>query len=202
MPAGRAKTQNRYRRGVTLSETLVTAATIAVILIVIGLGLEGIRTELKRDQAVELMRTLDQALLAYQQATRHWPVDVGMPAETLVVRADSTELQPDPAGTDRVIEAMAGVTASRTVLESLPAALRMQPPQGVVSTPADWGSVQDPWGRRLHCLTSASPLPAHRKAVAANRNRPIFISAGPDGRFGFADVAAASDNIRSDEISH
>ncbi|HOQ88202.1 MAG TPA: hypothetical protein PLQ89_21060, partial [Phycisphaerae bacterium] len=40
------------RRGITLSETLVTAAALAVVLAALGLGTEGIRNDLKRQQAV------------------------------------------------------------------------------------------------------------------------------------------------------
>ena len=32
-------------------------------------------------------------------------------------------------------------------------------------------------------------------AVAANGGRPMFVSAGPDGRFGHRDPASAADNI-------
>lgn len=173
---------------------------MGVLLVVFGLGMEGIRTELKRDQAVELMRTLDRALLAYYQKTGSWPVEVGSPDDQ-AIRADLSHLEADSAGADRTLELMAGLPASRAVLEALPEVLRVRPEHGVLYT-SPWGTIQDPWGRRLHCLTSTSPLPAHRKAVAANQNRPVFISPGPDGRFGFSDVAAASDNIRSDEVGH
>ncbi|HOQ87252.1 MAG TPA: hypothetical protein PLQ89_16180, partial [Phycisphaerae bacterium] len=115
------------------------------------------------------------------------------------LRALASGYEADPAAVDRMLALMAGVPAARARLETLPAVLRVAPAESARSAGA-WGSIRDPWGRPLHCLTASSPLAVHRKAVAANQGRPIFISAGPDGRFGFQDVSAASDNIRSDEI--
>ncbi|HOA72743.1 MAG TPA: hypothetical protein PL151_11195 [Phycisphaerae bacterium] len=193
------------RRGITLSETLVTAAALAVVLAALGLGTEGIRNDLKRQQAVAMMEILDQALVAYHAQTGAWPVDAdsgARPAAAADEDADSPSperYEADPAAVDRMLALMAGVPAARARLETLPAVLRVAPAESARSAGA-WGSIRDPWGRPLHCLTASSPLAVHRKAVAANQGRPIFISAGPDGRFGFQDVSAASDNIRSDEI--
>jgi len=202
--AGRNRVHSHRRRGITASETVVVAVGVGVLLVVVALGMEGIRTDLKREQAVMLMATLDRALLAYGQSTGSWPMSddpaaAGLPAGQ--VAAGGTRIEADPALVERMLQQMAGVAASRKVLDSLPEVLRVSPELAADSSGPLWGSVQDPWGRRLHCFTASSPLATHRKAVAANRNRPIFISAGPDGRFGFHDVTAASDNIRSDEIA-
>jgi hypothetical protein len=105
----------------------------------------------------------------------------------------------DPAAVDRTLVSLAQVPGARAHLEKLPPVLRVKP-NGSADSAGAWGSIRDPWGRPLHCFTASSPLAVHRKSVAANQGRPIFISAGPDGRFGFNDVSAASDNIRSDEI--
>jgi hypothetical protein len=47
----------------------------------------------------------------------------------------------------------------------------------------------------LKCATSASPQESERQLVAANGGRPVFISAGPDRRFGETDPSAAADDI-------
>ncbi len=203
----------------TFSETLVTGATVGVLLVVAARGMDGIRTELKRRQTVELLDTLDRALAAYHQATGQWPTDdlptparqdAAEPAPPVSLGGRSTLFSEPPASdpraengsTDRILAAVIGVPAARTVLETLPEVLRTSASggAGLATAPAAWGSVRDSWGRSLACLTAANPSAIHRKAVAANQNRPIFVSAGPDGRFGLQDVSAASDNLRSDEL--
>ena len=99
-----------------------------------------------------------------------------------------------------VIAVLAAEPASRAILDKTRPVLRVIPvadiADGVSELP--WGTVQDAWGRPLRCLTAASKSPLDREAVAVNGGRPIFISAGPDGRFGTRDIAAAADNLRSD----
>jgi type II secretory pathway pseudopilin PulG len=185
-------------RGITLSETLIAAAGVAVLLMVLSLGMHGIRTELKRQQTVALMQTLDRALLAYQESTGAWPVDTKLleSKRTAPDQSRASGLQ-DGSG-DRVISLLAEVPASRVLLETIPAILRPRNDPGPTTRP--WAArVRDPWGNSLRCLTAVSPMVLDRQAVAANQNRPIFISAGPDGRFGSKDISGSSDNIRSDE---
>lgn len=194
------ETRRSLARGVTLSETLVVVSAVAVLLTLLSLGMGGIRTELKREQAIALMRTLDSALGAYHEALGEWPADLNPNPSALEYGARPASRKDDDASGQRVIDLMAHTPASRVVLETLPDILREKTDRATPSA-GEWNtSVRDPWGNPLRCLTSRSPLIPHRMAVAANRNRPIFISAGPDGRFGFSDVSAASDNIRSDEI--
>jgi type II secretory pathway pseudopilin PulG len=187
----------------TLSEVLIAATLFGVLLAVLMLGMDGIRTELKRRQTLDLLETLDHALRAYHQATGAWPADVVAPPETPSFRLDNVHrTDPDADSGDRVVTALASVAASRTILQTVPKTLRVThgADRPTATAPgADSGGVRDSWGRPLCCLTAASPSAVHRKAVAANENRPIFISAGPDGEFGFVDVSTASDNLRSDE---
>jgi len=188
------------RRAVTLSETLVAGIVVGVVLVVISLGMDGIRTELKRHQAVAMLEVLDRALLAYHQKTGHWPADPGPAAGALHPRERSAAASGLDASGDRVIALLDEVRESKVIIRELPEILRVSP--GAEEGPETAGPtlVRDPWGRALACLTSASPSPGHRKAVAANQERPVFVSAGADGRFGFTEVSAASDNIRSDEL--
>ncbi len=187
----------------TLSEIVITAAICAMVLFVMTLGMDGIRTELKRRQTLDLLDTLDRALVAYHGATGSWPVDLAQANEPPASADQSLSSAMYEASCRRVIAILAGVPASRTVLQTIPPVLRVQTTgsQPTTSPDADWGNLQDSWGHPLNCLTALSPLAVHRKAVAANENRPIFVSAGPDGHFGFIDAAAASDNLRSDEPS-
>jgi type II secretory pathway pseudopilin PulG len=53
----------------------------------------------------------------------------------------------------------------------------------------------DPWGTPLQYYSEASGSPW----VRANNNRPVFVSAGSDGKFGDEDAAALGDNLRSDD---
>jgi len=187
----------------TLSETLIVAAVLALVLVIVALAMATIRNDLKQRQTWELLAMLDEALRAYYQAA-----------------AQQLGNKPDPAA-DRVIAALAAVPASRQVLERIPHRLRVRAnveKQWAGNAKARTGrwpaaagrshtwdrpdvTVQDAWGHPLQCLTAASPSPVHRQAVAANGGRPIFISAGVDGRFGSElDVAAGDDNLRSDEL--
>lgn len=186
------------RRAVTLSETLVALAAVGLAILVLALGTDGVRTELKRKQCAELAQSLHRALLAYHQSTGGWPAGSQRPAES---SADPLTAGGVESGT-RVLGELARLGVSRTVLAALPEALRADAGGAAGEPELKWASVVDPWGNPLICLTSTSPLAAQRKAVAANRGCPIFISAGPDGRFGLNDPSAASDNIRSDETGN
>ena len=106
------------------------------------------------------------------------------------------EADEDRGGADLVIAALASVPASRNVLEQLPEVLRPPPDErGSVRLRQVGLTIQDAWGRRLRCLTDTSPFEVDRQAVAANGGKPVFISAGPDRRFGVRDPASAADNL-------
>lgn len=184
----------------TLSETLVAALVVALALLLISLGVEGTQAELKRRQAMELLQLMNDALAAYQAATGQWPADPGpspSEGETLL------EVEPENDGSgDRVLAVLSAVPKVRVVLDRVADTLHVLPselPAEGRRQPNDWGTIQDPWGQRLRCLTTNNASQLYRKAVAANGNRPIFISAGADGRFGLKDVSSASDDLRSDE---
>ncbi len=185
------------RRAMTLPETLIAALVLGLVLFVAALAIEGVRGELKRRQAMGLLASLDEALTAYRAATDSWPVlTPGSVPVQPISPAPPVDDRQDMSG-DQVIAQLAGVPESRRVLEAVPEVLRVASDD---EASAALGTIQDPWGNRLRCLTAAGPLPVDIKAVAANGGRPIFVSAGPDRRFGLMDIAHASDNVRSDEL--
>ena len=181
------------RRALTLPETLIAGAILAVVLLAVALGVSNVRSGLKERQVKEILALLDQALGAYHKATGTWPSDV-----KALKPAPSADQ--DEGSGDRVIAVLANVPAARMQLDRVRPIFRIAvvdqgPPAATQTT---WGTVQDAWGRHLRCLTAASPAPSDQEAVAANAGRPIFVSSGPDGDFGTIDIAAAADNIRSD----
>jgi hypothetical protein len=188
---------------------LLAGALVAIGLVVVALGMSWIRGELKRHQTWVLLERLDEALDAYHATVGHWPGDDGVtetrPAEPPV----STEGQPPwvttagdshgvglDAVSDEVVAALAGVADSYHVLQQIPTALwaERDDASSDIEEPA-MPALRDAWGRRLSCVTAASPLPHHRQLLAANGGKPIFISAGPDGRPGHDDPADAADNL-------
>ena len=100
-----------------------------------------------------------------------------------------------------ILELTATVLAARELLDGIEPILRVPPVPDPEPTagPEAWGTVRDGWGRPLRCLTADAPTPADREAVIAQGGKPIFISAGPDRRFGLNDVRFTADNLRSDE---
>ena len=183
------------RRALTLIETLIAAMLIALVLVIITVGVGTVRGDLKRRQTAQLLAQLDKALTAYHRATGRWPSDPEGPPSL------DAPSENDGSG-DRIIAALTTVPPSRKLLDELPAIFRVaaapdSPAASPTSQPAS-STVQDSWGHRLRCITADSPNPVEHDAVAANDGKPVFISAGPDGRFGPQDHPDAADNIRSD----
>jgi type II secretory pathway pseudopilin PulG len=209
----------RHQNAMTLPETLIAATVVGLALIAVALGLSTMRTDLRRSRTVELLVMLDQALAMYQHETGQWPVIQTPSGGRESTRADlqnATDQRPDSDGVENlpsereesgnsVIALLAEASASREALQRVPEVMRSPVAADSRLTPSTLPSalswtVHDAWGRPLRCLTAASPTPLDREAVAANRGRPIFISAGEDGDFGLRDRSAAADNIRSDEL--
>jgi len=66
--------------------------------------------------------------------------------------------------------------------------------------PAGWpAELQpvDPWGGRYRYITRQNDRSGR---VLDNGNWPVFVSAGPDGRYGDKDLTAEADNRSTDEI--
>lgn len=186
------------RRGITFTETLITAALLGLVLVVVALGIHTVQGDLKRQQVWDLLATLDNSLTAYHEATGTWPfASARRPDDP---DANRLPINDDPAEISRrVIAALADVPASREILDTIPEILRV-PPEREEAVAGQWGTVRDAWGRPLHCLTARSRAPLDWQAVAANRGKPIFISAGLDGRFDSRDSVAEADNLRSDQM--
>ncbi len=200
--AGRCRAAHAPRCGFTLSETLIAAAVLAILLTAIALGLTTIRTELKREQTVEVLVALDEALGAYEAATGQWPqvAAAGRPQGSADDEQGRAMPSVSSAGGERddgdaAIALLAELPASRQVLERIPTAVRVPVP----GRTGAW-TVRDAWGRRLRYLNRESSSLVDREAVAANGGRPIFVSPGDDGEFGGRDRAASADNLRSDEL--
>lgn len=182
------------KRALTLIETAIAAILIGLLLIVVTQSMNAVRDDLKRRRTETVLVLLDKALTAYHQTTGRWPMDPG--DETRV----EVSSENDGSG-DRVIAALATIPEARKALDQIPPAYRAAAPN--IDAPASlagqpWGTVHDAWGQRLRCITAESLLPSERDALAANAGKPIFISAGPDKRFGLQNRPNAADNIRSD----
>lgn len=172
------------RRAMTFSETLIVAAMIGLALTLVALGISAVRAELRTQQTWELLATLAEALEAYHEQRGAWPVDDREDYHKQAEGGDGAD-----GSAERVLELLHGVEASAVVLERVPEVLRAG------RTGQTRWTVVDGWGHRLRCMTAESPRLLERQAVAANGGKPIFVSAGANGRFGTDDVAAAADNL-------
>ncbi len=178
------------RRTLSLAETAIAGILISLALMVVSLAIGTMRDDLKQRRTEQLLVRLDQALVAYHRATGRWPADPGP-------RADGSTTPENDGSGDRIIAVLADEPESRKVLDQIPPIFRARRSADTAAGSA-WGGVHDAWGRPLRCLTANGSTPAELDAVIANGGRPIFISAGPDERFGPPDLPPAADNIRSD----
>jgi len=173
-----------HRRAMTLSETLIATALIGLVLTMVALGITAVRTDMRTRQTWDLLRTLAAALDAYHEQTGAWPLD----DRDDYLKQSKTVDGPDGSA-EYILKTLHGVAASEAILARVPEVLRDRGGVGPAWT------VVDGWGRQLRCLTAASGRTLERQAVAANGGKPIFVSAGGDGRFGTENVAAAADNL-------
>lgn len=188
----------------TLTETLLAASALAMLMLIVAVGVDQVRTDLKRRQVEQTLVLLDRALHAYQHETGDWP-EPGDPENGSAPAAGC--LSPTERSAIDVLAALRSVDTSRAVVDEVPACLR-RPNADPTSSPNDdtdataheFAMLVDAWGHPLHCLTRHSPANVQRMAVAANGGCPIFISAGSDALFDSEDGSAAGDNIRSSEV--
>ncbi len=90
----------------TVSETLIAAASVMLLLVLAALGIARVRNDLKSKQVWELLATLDEGLSAYCEATGQWPVEMVPSHERQQARAPEGERGP---GGDRETEIGAGM---------------------------------------------------------------------------------------------
>ncbi len=183
------------RTAITLSETLIATVVIGLLLLVTAMGIDSVRTELRRQQVWSLLALLDQSLDAYHDATGRWPATQQPPTPSTT---QQVEPSPDHYTTTcrQIITALSAMEQSRRLLQDIPAILREQSPGDDQAPPF----IRDAWGTRLRCLAIDAPSRTDRQAVAARGNKPIFVSAGTDRQFGLADGVGEADNLRSDEL--
>lgn len=182
----------------TISETLIAAVAGGLLLLAVALGLSWIRAELKQRRTHELLLALDEALRAYHASAGAWP-DRPRSSTSAPAQGTPTALNAAQQCAAQLLAQLRTHDASRAVLDRVP---------GVLWLPADCEShegmdaeqghaiLRDAWGTPLGCLTRTSAREMDRLAVAANGGCPVWLSAGPDGRFGREDPAAAADNIQ------
>ncbi len=178
------------RRTLSFAETAIAGILISLVLMVVSLAIGTMRDDVKQRRTEQLLARLDQALVAYHRATGRWPADPDGRTDR------STTAENDGSG-DRIIATLAGEPESRKVLDQVPPVFRAERSADAAANSA-WGGLHDAWGRPLRCLTADGSTPADLDAVIANGGKPIFISAGPDERFGPPGLPPAADNIRSD----
>ena len=161
------------RRAMTLVEALLAGLGLGVVLWVLsGLYDRGLTTARVR-QARELLGTLSEALDAYHDAAGAYVP--GWPSGSC----------------EAVFPAMLGVPASAEVLATLDVRL--------LHLHNGRPKCLDPWGRPVRYVTSRMADPDLRSRVTRHHGRPIFESAGPDGRFGRGSDAASADDLATDE---
>ena len=167
---------SRVARALTVIETVIAGALLALVLWVLSGLYDDMLDRARTAQAFEMIRTLDAALAAYHQAAgAHPPGRHG----------------PDGSAVEDALTVMIRVPESLRVLHGID--LRL------LHLHDDRPVCRDPWGRPLRYLTAGVGDEVLAGRVARHAGRPIFESAGPDGRFGDHDPAAAADDIRSDE---
>ncbi|MHC4236097.1 MAG: hypothetical protein ACYSUQ_13355 [Planctomycetota bacterium] len=157
----------------TVIEAVVAGAVLALVLWLVAGWYSQMLDRAREDQAAALIRTLDAALAAYHEFCGAYPPGRG------------------DGAAHEAIEALLSVPDSSRLLAKIEVKLLHVRDGRPVC--------RDPWGQRPRYLTARIENTDLRRRVERNNGQPILESAGPDGRFGDADPAAAADDICSDE---
>ncbi|HUU84373.1 MAG TPA: hypothetical protein VM243_12790 [Phycisphaerae bacterium] len=165
---------SRPVRAISLVETLVAGILLALLLWLLAGLYDRYLDRARTDQAVELIAALDRALTQYHETSGAWPQG----------NFDGTAKEP--------ITALVHIPAAADRLKDVSVKVLHVATDGRIVC-------RDPWGRRLRYVTDRIADTDLQQRVQRNGGRPIFESAGPDGRFGRAGDAATADDIRSDE---
>ena len=164
-PLIRHAPQSALRNAFTLVEMLVV---VCVLIIVLGLMVNlarSVRVGYATDITKDILRKLDDAVTQYQQRTGQLPnVAPLIPASGPV---DENVLRQNAIGNNRqIILALLGTDLSMTVINDQPATIYNK------------GQLRDPWGTPIVYMARFDP-----KIGMALRDRPFFVSAGPDMKF-------------------
>ena len=161
---------NWRARAMTLTEMAVVVMAVGAGLFLLNGWMGSIREGAKRDLATRMLASLDKALARYHRETGEYPAAAGLePARSAVTTLYRFE------------------RTGPLLADLPPSVLRGDAAKGF------W--LVDPWGRRLRYVTQDNAMPYAR----ANEGRPVFVSAGPDRRFGVEDPAGIGDDLRSDD---
>ena len=160
---------------------VVAVAVLALVFGALTRIMDGLRDEAKAKQAQRLVTALAAATEHYARVRGPSPGE----------GADRSEPMYPPGSFDgspeACLAALLAVPETRERLVGLG-----WPWDRLVDDPSAW---TDPWGRPLRYVTELH----NKRAVLMNGGIPFWVCAGPDGRFGDADLSEQSDNISSDE---
>ena len=170
------------RRGFTLVELLIVVAVLALLFGGLVRITDGLRNDAKRQQARVLLTALASATGVY--------AELQAPLEDGSEGADAATGYPPGAFDADARPCLAALLATPQTRQKL-AGLGW-PWSRLLDDSEGW---VDPWGRPLRYVTRLHD----ERAVRMNGGKPFWVSAGPDGRFGDANLAQRSDNISSDE---
>lgn len=160
---------------------MVTVAVLALVFGALTQIMDGLRDESKVRQAQRLMTTLAAATELYARVLGPSPGEEADGPEP-TYPPGSFDGSPEPC-----LAALLAVPETRERLVGLG-----WPWNRLADDPGAW---TDPWGRPLRYVTALH----NERAVMMNGGIPFWVCAGPDGRFGDADLAEQSDNISTDE---
>jgi type II secretory pathway pseudopilin PulG len=162
---------------------IVAVAVLALVLGALTRIMDGLRDEAKVRQAQRLVTTLAAATELYAQVQEQGPsVEEAADHQRPTYPPGSFDGSPEAC-----LAALLAVPETRGRLVGLG-----WPWNRLVDDPGAW---TDPWGRPLRYVTTLH----NERAVMMNGGVPFWVCAGPDGRFGDADLAEQADNIFSDE---
>ncbi|HEV7301516.1 MAG TPA: hypothetical protein VGN72_19285 [Tepidisphaeraceae bacterium] len=160
--AGRVRVR---RSAFTLVEMLVV---VCVLIIVLGLMVNlarSVRVGYATDITKDILRKLDDAVTQYQQRTGQLPdVPPLIPASGPI---DENRLRQNAIGNNKqIVLALLGTDLPMTVINDQPATIYNK------------GQLRDPWGTPIVYMPRFDP-----QIGMALRDRPFFVSAGPDMKF-------------------
>ncbi len=166
-------------RGFTLVELMIVLFILGVLVtLVVSVG-RYVLNESSKQKTAAALKLLNSALLEYHEQKGAYPDDTDPNGKTPSFDGDDEKALRNAAiySSKGMVHELMEVKASKAFLDDLPADMINRAE----------GYVKDGWDRPMAYLPDGGMA-----------NRPVVISAGPDGEYG-RDLQSA-DNIRSDEI--